>query len=571
MKKACIAIGVNRTDGMPPLAGAAEGAQRFAEWAQQEQGYDTVVLTDDHGRTVTIQDVLKEISRVVEDGTYHLLVLYFAGHGVLLSPGGECWLLTHAPANPNESVNVLLSIERGRNSRIPHLVVVSDACRSDASGPQLRGLTPGVVFKTLPIQPQRSEVDVFYATLPGDPALEVSSQEAVSHFEGIFTKHLLKGLRAEVPGVAERLQQGTDTPTVVASRPLKPYLESSVSQAVASKYPSHRQVPEVRVESALPKYLSIITRPVRVRPPDTQGYPFAQGLASDAYMLTPEQEQEADSLREKSGRLHFETQTGFTVYGARIQRVMAPGCTATAFTEQGCWHVRLSKENDLTFAQAHGTILIVLDSGMGVVAAVIPEFIGTIVVKSETVVSINYVPSENSFRYQEYVRRRESLERLKARAAVLSRSGRFGVPSGEADAVAGLLRMEKAVDPSMGVYAAYAYYQGGQLGEVLSVFRYVLEDTIMPIPFDVAALASLDHRYSAHQLGLLIPGGTSRIAPLCPMLSQGWMLLDKDSALYQRIHDRLRPHMQQSLWTVLRPQGVAILEDHMRQILHQTP
>ena len=48
---------------------------------------------------------------------------------------------------------------------------------------------------------------------------------------------------------------------------------------------------------------------------------------------------------------------------------------------------------------------------------------------------------------------------------------------------------DKSFDPTLGLYAAYAYAQSGNYPEVLSVFRYMRRDPA-PVLFDVAMLAA---------------------------------------------------------------------------------
>jgi hypothetical protein len=68
------------------------------------------------------------------------------GHGILLAPGTEYWLLSGAPQNPNEAVNLLRSAEDARNASIPHVIFFSDACRSTVPGAPLNGVVGGSIF-----------------------------------------------------------------------------------------------------------------------------------------------------------------------------------------------------------------------------------------------------------------------------------------------------------------------------------------------------------------------------------------------------------------------------------------
>src|SRR5579871_6060267 len=146
MKRALVAIGVNRTASVfPPLNAAAQGAIQMADWGAQ-QGFDVTLLHDGDGHPVSISDVFAAVNAVVTAKIYSQLVVYFSGHGILLSPDAEVWLLSGAIANPNEAINVSGSIVAARASAIPHIVFVSDACRSMPANFRLGLVSPGVIF-----------------------------------------------------------------------------------------------------------------------------------------------------------------------------------------------------------------------------------------------------------------------------------------------------------------------------------------------------------------------------------------------------------------------------------------
>ena len=91
MNTAAVAIGGNKTGHLTPLGGAASGAERFAHWAEA-QGMDVTTVTDTDG-PVRLNDILDVIEPIVRAQTYDKLVVFFAGHGFLLGPLTELWLL----------------------------------------------------------------------------------------------------------------------------------------------------------------------------------------------------------------------------------------------------------------------------------------------------------------------------------------------------------------------------------------------------------------------------------------------------------------------------------------------
>jgi hypothetical protein len=169
MEKAAIVIGVNKVGDLPVLA-ACQSANEFAKWAAA-QGFGCRVLTDEK-RTVTIQRIQTEIAKVVRAGCRQLII-YFSGHGIFRGPNYEQWLLSGAPEDANDAVNLPLSMEMSRNLPVQHVVFISDACRSVArpDAPELGQMNGGVIVPNYATGTARPDVDVFYAALPGQPAL----------------------------------------------------------------------------------------------------------------------------------------------------------------------------------------------------------------------------------------------------------------------------------------------------------------------------------------------------------------------------------------------------------------
>jgi hypothetical protein len=348
--RAAICIGVNRAEGMTTLQAAAKGARDVAAWATA-QGCDVTLLVDDNQQEVYSVQIFKAIQAVVEAGAYEQLLIYFSGHGILLAPGTEYWLLSGAPQNPNEAVNLLRSVEDARNAGIPHVIFFSDACRSAVPGAPLNGVVGGSIFPNRTLAPQSGEVDVFFATRPGDPAWEVPEAEATQHYRGLFTDCLLKALHAPGGSLVEQLRDGTPPLSIITSRRLKPYLEEQVPLAAAAVNIQLTQQPVVRVETATPKYFAVAPPKLpNQEPPGYQhdfkySYRGNRGPASRSTIFLPSIAQagspqlvsreptlaevklarEVAQLRGHPGQLPVETTTGFTLIGAFVEVAVAPG------------------------------------------------------------------------------------------------------------------------------------------------------------------------------------------------------------------------------------------------------
>ena len=577
--RAVICIGVNRAGSMTPLQAAVEGAKDFEAWAKG-QGCDTALLVDEPGpKKVGVADIFDAIELFVEARTYRQLIIYFSGHGILTAPGTEFWLLSRGPQNPNEAVNLARSITDARNSGLPHVIFVSDACRSSVAGPPLSGVTGGLIFPNLPFAERQGEVDVYYATRPGDPAYEVPEAQATQRYRGLFTDALLTAVRYPKSVLVDFIP-GTLKP-VITSRKLKGFLEDVVPNDAADVDIRLRQAPQVIVETAYPKFMAEVD-PTRIVP--MRGFELVEpgplsvdraiqtlGAATqfggpDSVLDSPRVvgpsrnsalKNEFDQLAELSGRQGFETQTGFTVIGAHHVEVESGEWQHDPpFSDPGdepdCWHIRLKSPAAPRGRLNSCTILLSLDGTTATALAILPEFVGTVKVENGRVTSVSYTPSVNSWRYGDYSRRLSELNRMRAFAAVASRNGRFVVADENAAALAKRIRQNKSIDPTLGLYAAYAYAQAGAYRDVYSVYNYMsMDEPSMPIPFDVGMLAA---RFDANAIQ-----EAHRFAPFFPMLAQGWAYLAHGDPLYDPIHGELRQHMLPSLWTTFDRVGAQLI------------
>ena len=193
MTSAAVVIGVNETGGLSPLGGALSGAEEFVEWSES-QGIPSTLITDKE-QPVTLTKIQDAVDSILEPRNCKKLIIYFAGHGFLLSPNVELWLLSKAPSRLQEAVNVQLSLSNARYCGVEHVIFVSDACRSGGPTHQHRSVTGASIFPPPVNYNFNGKLDVFYATRPGDTALEYKDNEdAVGNYRGLFTEALLDAL-----------------------------------------------------------------------------------------------------------------------------------------------------------------------------------------------------------------------------------------------------------------------------------------------------------------------------------------------------------------------------------------
>src|SRR5205823_6511761 len=110
------------------------------------------------------------------------------------------------------------------------------------------------------------------------------------------------------------------------------------------------------------------------------------------------------------------------------------------------------------------------------------------------------------------------------------------------------LRLYKQFDPTLGIYAAYAYCQIGNFNDIRSVHSYMVQSP-EPLPFDVALLAKM------------LPSELNQmdeVAPFCPMLTQGWGILAGQEDSIPNSVRRARAFLVPSLWTTFTAGGMEI-------------
>lgn len=148
--RAAVVIGVDKAGNLPKLHAAASGALQVADWLRSEH-FDTKLLADTSG-PVRVNDVYDAIANKVDSGTIEQFVVYFAGYG-FISNYSEFWMLSNAPANPNEAVSLSETKELAKSSGIPNVVFISDACRSRAESLGTERVRGGLFFRIAAVAP----------------------------------------------------------------------------------------------------------------------------------------------------------------------------------------------------------------------------------------------------------------------------------------------------------------------------------------------------------------------------------------------------------------------------------
>jgi hypothetical protein len=232
----------------------------------------------------------------------------------------------------------------------------------------------------------------------------------------------------------------------------------------------------------------------------------------------------------------FETECGVKVRGARIAEHAIRGMTAEEAVPGQA--LRLYASNDAA------TLVLRIDSGAVTVLPMIPGFIAALSFEDEELTAVAYEPSANSWRYQPYSQREKEIRRLRARAAAASALGRFELSGEDADTFAAQMQYAKGVDPSLAVYAAYAYFARGKVDSVRAMSSYLRDDVGVTF-FDLALLS-----------GDLVDRGVKRkdgVLPCVPLLAQGWSAMRANRTKLPTPLKGIERLVTGSLWSVYRP------------------
>jgi hypothetical protein len=621
-----ICVGVDKPGLLHDLKAAAAGARKFHEWllSQRDLGVEvtSTLFTEETG-PVTRRRILDAISDVVKDRACDALFIYLAGHGVAHSAYEEKLLLSDVANDDAEAINLQIAKQRGKYCGIPHVVIVYDACRSFATTDRLKAVSGGPIFPAGSSTKTGGHVDVFYACAPDESSFEVADSSGAhpDNYKAFFTEVLLDALRHPDSALVESATFGTKAVEVIPCARLEAMLERQIPRLAAESEPSFDQAPDIDVLSHMPGEFFAVAparaapgagqqptfggpaggtagaifkrAPVRRRgqggsPPRTPKLTstevvkwhttqaFRQGRAARAPLPKPLRPIErlsgfqrvAADVRQTRGRKGFETHCGFTVIGAPVRRVEVSNNEHCEFV---AWESTARERHYRVGAQPWdargGTALIQFASGGGVALPILPGYVGSVLVRDGQVRAITYGLAEGTREYGDYLRRREELDERRAIATAAASIGKLQELSRQiGDDLADYIRVDKALDPCLGVLAAYSYYLNDNAAQVQSILTWMSgvdvapyearTQVLMPIPFDVAMLA-----------GRLTPATAWKppgIAPFCPWLSLGWSLLDLfELELHPAVVEAGRQR-QPGTWTSFTERGIGVLREAMQ-------
>lgn len=292
---------------------------------------------------------------------------------------------------------------------------------------------------------------------------------------------------------------------------------------------------------AADRLLSTVLSGDRARIDGMMTTPMADGGAGPELLRSA-----AGALADPFGPAHYETGCGFKLRGARVRAVHGRAVAHHIVDGDQGTLVRVAPR------QGARSVLLELDDGGGVLLPAIPEFIAGLDFDDGELVHVAYEPSDLSPRWHAYAARVDELRMLRATVAAAAGLGVFRLSGNNASQLARGMQVARSVDPSMALYAAYAYHELGLRDDIRALLSSLHGDLGFAF-FDIALLAA----DTALSQGLR----DDRVLPAVPLLAQGWSLLGAFRAPASPLLDVLRRHLRPSLWTLFDPAGTRVLAD----------
>ena len=598
--RAGIFVGVDKTGNLQKLNDAAAGAKLMHDWAVTQgmvSPSQAKLITDAGGTKVTPDNIYDAIKEIIDGPGADQLILYFAGHGVNINRN-EHWLLTDAPLKTSAAVNVSGSVELARYCGIGHVVVISDACRVAPEGIQAQNVLGVDVFPNEATGERSKPVDQFFACLLGRTAAEIRDPAlAAGSFRALYTQVLLEALNGKQPEVLVPSDTAGDPASYVKPVKLEAYLEREVPLRVRAMNLQNRvnQNPDA-ILIAHEKWISRIEPPlgptVERRPPSgpqapsppspagprapAPPFPSAPGdpagrprgnLRTATAKLVRTALQGPDELAEEISRVaatdfpgaqtltgtvkrvappfgpdHFETECGIKVRGAQIR--------GYAMKEE---RARLLSPEALRINLNQGAMSVLLrfEGNVGTVIPAVAGFVAAVTIQDGELVDVAYEPSTNSWRWTEFKNKADEVRALRAVAASASQHGRFRLDQEGSFNIARKMQYAKGIDPTLAIYAAYAYHDLQATDRIREMSRYQRDDLGVTF-FDLALLsrelAERDFRRS-----------DGKIVPFVPLFSQGWPLLAANRVRLHPSLDGVERTMRESVWSLFDGRGIDML------------
>ena len=528
--RAAVVIGVSKSAGLPKLDSAQSGARSIGSWLEKlDPGYDVTIITDE-AAPVTISHIKTAIAKFLTPARYEMLVVYYIGHG-LYHRRSDIWLLSDLPTDMGACIDLRETRDDAKFCGVPNVVFISDTCRSLPDNIGLARAQPTGAFPFLEqYTSTTTKVDYFCATAQGFPAYE----GVIGGMKQSYLTHALKqAYSTPRPDMLAKFVHDNKNITIVPNRRLEDFLQDTINQNLGKADFTKTQRIEANVPSGDDVFIApavvtanrsggsrILVPPQfeQISPKTDKSISSVNDWLSSALGRKTEPASWASSLERvlhpilpDSRVQSFETNTGAALRGASIARCMLSlRQSQDGFVEL----VQDRQEADLDVLRINlgsnraSTLAIELADGRCLLIPALRGYVAHMTVDQAGLSALSYVRSGG------LQSSRERTDRLRALVTVAMNEGHFQVGSEEdAKRLAEKIRVGKAMDPVLGLLAAYAYSEAGLDQKIKNVSKYMRLDIGADF-FDVRLLSN--RRWQEDGPSVVLP---------CPMLTQGWSLL----------------------------------------------
>jgi hypothetical protein len=377
--------------------------------------------------------------------------------------------------------------------------------------------------------------------------------------------------------------QTIDGHAVVPNCLLDDYLRKEVPLRLGKVDLQHRQIPETRLECRDNFYIGRALNPASpvlsavLGERNTRVFDVLNKSLAITHVgsLGPVQEIHAETLQEVASQSGFESakasisvarsassfeiETCFAINGTQVSRAIS---TAGTVVEVLPGHTEPALVKVTPADERPAMVALVFNDGSGTVIAALRGFVGKITVESGLVTSVTYSPSVGGSRSYGSGDQKARLDELHALVGAAAKFGAFRIEGDEnsrataAERLASQIRVMKGVDPTLGIYAAYAYADANLIDQVQSVRAFMKSDLNGDL-FDVALLANALSGKRVENV--------YEPTPCCPMLTQGWQLLRVKNVSLPKAIEEARYDLRDALWTTFGPRGMGLVIGYIQQ------
>jgi hypothetical protein len=416
----------------------------------------------------------------------------------------------------------------------------------------------------------------FFACGLGRSAAELKDPaSAAGNFCALYTDALLSALKGQAPD-AFRPEPPMDSQwRYVGTAALRDYLAKEVPRRVIAKGFADRvnqnpdaiviasdnwvsRVPRIAAPSPgpilaaplNPTLLNVATRMVNetiIGASVRAGAAPLRAAEIELNRLEREFAETAKAIEPEFGPDHFETECGFKVRGTSVDEVFA--FRAAKVERLGNKLVRITQQDEPCVS-----VLFRFTNNTCAVLPAIHGYLAALTFEEGELIDIAYEPAATNHRWSAYQERMGELRNLRGIIAAATQNGYFRLENENAFPLARRLQYEKSIDPTLSIYAAYAYHDLQRRDIITDICGYLRSD-IGATLFDLELLARrlVDKAVEPNQ----------RIVPFFPLLSQGWSLLNANRVRKHRVLEEVEPLMKSSLWTLFDSEAFEKIKEPM--------